>query len=69
MIPKERIAESVELLRTFLIHHHNEGDDNSLYVRFAEIMSNYGDMNWRLDLYDNATKAIEDYKNDHSISN
>ena len=67
MIAKERIAESVELLRTFLIHHHDDGDDNSLYVRFSEIMANYEDLIWRLDLYDKTTKAIKEFKNDSSI--
>lgn len=62
MISKERIAENVELLRTFLIPHHDDGDDNSMYVRFAEIMDNYYDMNWRLNLCDIATKAIEEFK-------
>ena len=69
MLPKERIAENVELLRTFLIRQHDDGDNDSLYVRFAEIMSNYGDMNWRLDLYDTTTKAIEEFKYARSISN
>ena len=69
MVAKERIAENVELLRTFLIHHHDDGDDNSLYVRFSEIMSNYGDLTWRLDLYEETTKAIKEFKNDNSVSN
>lgn len=69
MIAKERVTENVELLRPFLIHHHDDEDDNSLYVRFSEVMSNYGDLTWRLDLYEETAKAIKEFKNDSSIGN
>ncbi len=44
MLTKERMAESVELIAKYLVKQHDDGDINSLYVRFHEITNSYEEL-------------------------
>lgn len=62
MISEVRLNENKELLRSHLIPLHEDKDNNSLYVRFAEILDYMESLKFKNDLYERCSKAIAENK-------
>ena len=65
MISKKRIEESRQLLRKHLVTLHDDGDENSLYVRFSEIMHHIEDQDMRIQSWELCAQVILDHSNDN----
>jgi hypothetical protein len=44
-----RSEESIRLIREHLVHHHDDGDNDSLFVRFNEILQRVESLECSLD--------------------
>ena len=60
----ERLEESREMIRRFLVKHHTDKDDNSLYMRFSEIMQHVEDITWERDTMKRCLEAIQKKEGD-----
>ena len=59
MISKERKEESYKLISQHLVKSHDDGDVNSLFVRFSEIMDYVERYEMRMD---NLVRSIDAHK-------
>lgn len=59
MLTPERIEESYALISGFLVKSHTDKDDNSLFVRFNELMQHMRDTQLHLDGWNRAGLLIQ----------
>jgi len=60
---EKRLEENYDIIRKYLVTLHDDGDDDSLYVRFAEMINHYRDKQMS---YDAFMETMNRINNDNS---
>lgn len=65
MLDPVRYEESCQLLRLHLVKSHKDKDDNSLFVRFGEILGFVEDLEWRNESLTRAFEVLAEHRRIH----